>query len=178
MFKKDIIPDETKYRPISILPCISKVMECVVNNQMWSYFHDFLAVRLSAFRKNYITQAILLKAVGDWRKALDNGKYVRGILMDWSKAFDVIPHGLFLAKLHAYGCDTNVLKLMYSYPNDRKQRTKIGSARSEWKILTKGLPQGSVMGPSVFNIFMNDMFLILESCEDYNYADDNILSDE
>ncbi len=55
--------------------------------------------------------------------------------MDLSKAFNVIPHGLFLAKLHVYGCDTNVLKLMYSYRNDRKQRTKIGSARSEWKTL-------------------------------------------
>ncbi len=59
-----------------------------------------------------------------------------------------------------------------------ENRTKIGSARSEWKTLTKCLPQESVMGASVFNIFMNDMFLILESCEHYNYADDNTLSDE
>ncbi len=57
-------------------------------------------------------------------------------------------------------------------------RTKIDSARSEWKTLIKGLPQGSVMGPPIFNIFMNGMFLILESWEDYNYADDNTLSDE
>ncbi len=111
-------------------------------------------------------------------KTLDNGKYVRAILMDLSTAFDVIPHDLFLAKLQAYGCDTNVLKLMYSYLNDRKQRTKMDTARSERKTLTKSLLQGSVMGPSVFNIFMNDMFLIFLSCEYYNYTDDNTLSDE
>ncbi len=67
----------------------------------------------------------------------------------------------FLATLHAYECDTNILKLMYSYMNDRKQSTKIDCARSDWKTLTKGLPQESVKG--LFNIFMNDLFLILES---------------
>ncbi len=124
VFKKENILDETKCRPISILLCISKVMECVVNNQMCAYFHHFLDVCLSALRKNYNTQSILWKAVEDWRKALDNGKYVGAILMDLSKALDVITHGLFLAKLHAYGCDTNVLKLMYSYLNDKKKRTR------------------------------------------------------
>ncbi len=96
VFKKENILDETKYRPISILPCLPKVMECVVNNQMCVYFLD---VHLSAFRKNYNTQSILLKAVEDWRKVLDNGKYVGAILIDLSKAFDLIPHGLFLTKL-------------------------------------------------------------------------------
>ncbi len=90
-------------------------MECVVYNQMCAYFHVILDVRLPAFRKNYNTQSILVKAVETWRKAvehwikaLDNGTYVGAILMDLSKAFDVILHGLFLAKLHAYVCDTNV----------------------------------------------------------------------
>ncbi len=92
VLKKENILDETKYLPISILPCWSKVMECVVNNQMCAYFHDILHLRLWAFRKNYNTKSILVKAVEDWRKALDNGKYVVAILMDLSKAFDVIPH--------------------------------------------------------------------------------------
>ena len=177
VFKKDDILDKTKYRPVSILPCISKIMEGVIANQTMIYFSDILDVRISAFRKDYNTQSILLKAVEDWRKALDEGKYVGVILMDLSKAFNVIPHGLLLAKLHAYGCDENVLKLMLSYLTDRKQRTKIGTSRSDWKTLTKGLPQGSLLGPPMFNIFMNDMFLILEMCEDYNYADDNTISD-
>ncbi len=85
---------------------------------MCAYFHDILDIHLSAFRKNNNTQTILVKAGEDWKKALDNGKYVGTILMDLSKAFNVIPHGLFVAKLDAYGCDTNVLKLMYHYLND------------------------------------------------------------
>ncbi len=80
-------------------------------------------------------------------------------------------HGLLIAKLH-------VMKmLMLSYLTDRKQKTKIGTSRSDWKTLTKGLPQGSLLGPLMFNIFMNDMLLILEMCEDYNYAVDNTISD-
>ncbi len=99
-----------------------------------------------------------MKAVEDWRMALDEGKYVRAILMDLSKAFDVILHGLLIAKLHAYCCDENVLNLMLNYLTDRKQRTKIGTSRGDWKTLNKGLPQGSLLGPPMFNIFMNDMF--------------------
>ncbi len=102
VFEKEHILDETMYRPISILLCISKVMECVINNQMCAYFHDILDVHLSAFRKNYNIQSILVKAVEDWKKVLDNGKYVGAILIDLSKAFDAIPHGLFLAKCFSH----------------------------------------------------------------------------
>ncbi len=141
------------------------------------YFSAILDVRISAFRKDYNTKSILLKAVENWRMALYEGKYVRVILMDLSKAFDVIPHGLLIAKLYAYGCDENVLNLMLSYLTDRKQRTKLCTSRSDWKTLNKGLPQGSLLWPPMFNIFMNDMFLIIEMCEDYNYADDNTIYD-
>ncbi len=82
-----------------------------------------------------------------------------------------------IAKLHVYGCDENVLNLMLSYLTDKKERTNIGTSRSDWKTLNKGLPQGSLLGPPMFNIFISDMFLILEMCEDYNYADDNTISD-
>ncbi len=122
-------------------------MEGVIANQARIYFSAILDVCISAFRKDYNTQSILLKAVEDWRMALDEGIYVEAILMDLSKAFDVIPHGLLIAKLHAYGCDGNVLNLMLSYLTDRKQKTKIGTSRSDWKTLNKGLPQGSLLGP-------------------------------
>ncbi len=151
-------------------------MEGVIANQARIYFSAILDVRIFAFRKDYNTQSILLKAVEDWRMALDEGKYVGAILMDISKAFEVIPHGLLIDKLHAYGCDENVLNLMLICLADRKQRTTIGTSRSDWKTLNKGLPQGSLSRPHMFNIFMNDMFLILEMCEDYNYADVNTIS--
>ncbi len=122
-------------------------MEGVIANQARIYFSAILDVRIFAFRKDYNTRSILLKAVEDWRMALDEGKYVGVILMDLSKAFDVIPHGLLIDKLHAYGCDEKVLNLMLSYLTGRKQRTKICTSRSDWKTLNKGLPQGSLLGP-------------------------------
>ncbi len=82
-------------------------------------FSAILDVRISAFKKDYNKQSILLKVVEYCRMALDEGKYVGVILMDLRKAFDVIPHGLLIAKLHACICDENVLKLMLSYLTDR-----------------------------------------------------------
>ncbi len=70
--------------------------------------------------------------------ALDKGKYVGAILMDLSKVFDVIPHNLVIAKLHPYGCDENVLTLMFNYLTNRKQRTKLGTSRSDWTTHNKG----------------------------------------
>ena len=96
------------------------------------------------------------------------------LFMDLSKAFDCLPHGLIIAKLHAHGVTTAVCELLFSYLHQRKQRVKI-SSRSDWTTLSKGVPQGSVWGPLLFNIFMNDLFLFIEKCNLYNYADGNSL---
>ncbi len=147
VFKKDEILDKTKYHPLSILPCISKILEGVIANQARIYFSVILDVYISAFRKDYNPQSILLKAVEDWTMALNEGRYVGAILMELSEAYDIIPHGLLIAKLHVYGCDENVLNLMLSCLTDRKHRTQISTSRSDWTTLNKGLPQGSLLGP-------------------------------
>ena len=95
------------------------------------------------------------------------------VYMDLSKAFDCLPHGLLIAKLHAYGLSEAACETMFDYLQDRKQRVKISNSRSSWKQLTKGVPQGSILGPFLFNVFMNDFFLFMENCKLYNYADDN-----
>ena len=92
--------------------------------------------------------------------------------MDLSKAFDCLPHGLLIAKLHAYGLSEATCETMVDYLQDRKQRVKISNSRSSWKQLTKGVPQGSTPGPFLFNVFMNDLFLFMKNCKLYNYADD------
>ena len=83
--------------------------------------------------------------------------------MDLSKAFDCLPHGLIIAKHHAYGLSINACDLFSSYLCNRFQRVKINNSRSEWAVIRKGIPQGSILGPLLFNVFVNDMFHFMEN---------------
>ena len=107
---------------------------------------------LSAFRSGYSCQDTLLALVEKWKSSFRNNECAGAILMDLSKAFDCMAHDLLIAKLEAYGLATNSIKLMQSYLTNRQQRFNIGNTTSEWSDIIKGVPQGSILGPILFNI--------------------------
>ena len=98
-------------------------------------------------------------------------------LFSWTcqKPFDCLPHDLLIAKLEAYGLDRSALKLLLSYLNNQKQSVKVKGVRSILQLIKNGVPQGSILGPILFNIFINDLYYILQS-DLHNFADDNTIS--
>ena len=95
--------------------------------------------------------------------------------MDLSKAYDCLSHDLLIAKLEAYGFDIDSLNFLLDYLSLRKHRTKVGSSYNKWFEICRGIPQGSILGLLLFNIFINNIFFFIEKSENCNFADDNIV---
>ena len=179
--KADVTPVHKKgdrtmvsnYRPVSVLPTVSKIFEKLLSQQINSYIKMYLCDDLCGFREGFSSQHCLTVMIESIREVLDKGGIAGALLTDLSKAFDCIQHDLLIAKMHAYGFSLNSLHLMYNYLSDRKQRTKINSSFSDWVDIVFGVPQGSVLGPLFFNIQINDIFFFAKKSKITNFADDN-----
>ena len=174
IYKKNDALDKKNHRPVSVLTSSSKILEKIMDlqmNQQWlpKIFNEYLA----AFRPNYSCQQVLLGLCDEWREAKEKKEIPALLLVDLSKAFDCLSHPLIIAKAHAYGMNLHDATLLADYLSERFQRVKSNGTKSSWAPLTKGVPQGSIMGPTLFNLFINDIFRAVDCGTLYNYADDN-----
>ena len=143
---------------MSILSNISKIYDRCLYDQIQAFFDSILSKYQCGFRRGFNAQHCLITLIEKWKKSVDNGGVFGALFTDHSKAFDCLSHELLIAKLDAYGFDKSALKLVNRYLSTRKQRVKINDKYSSWNEILFGVPQGLILGPLLFNIFICDMF--------------------
>ena len=172
--KKESTEEISNYRPISILPTLSKVFERAAVNQIVHYLESnhLLSHCQHAYRKSHSTVTCLYESVNYLYEMIDNKRWTAVASLDLSKAFDSISHTLLLNKLLNLGLSRSSTEWISSYLNSRTQVTKFKNFTSEKETILSGVPQGSILGPLLFLCFTNDLFQEFEDCKIISYADD------
>ena len=149
----------SNYRPISILSPFSKIFENIIYNRLNDYFmhNNFIAKEQFGFRIRHSTNQVIADVVNKLQISSDDRLYTYLILLDLSKAFDTVDHQILLIKLEKYGIRGNTLKLIHNYLINRKQTVNINNTFSDLKTIKCGVPQGSILGPLLFSIYVNDL---------------------
>ena len=175
--KVNIPSGPSDFRPISLLPAISKIMEKIAVKQMIEHLKSkmLLDKHQSAYKRNHSTLTALLNICDDIYDALENTEVTILVLLDYSKAFDCANHQLILAKLQKYGFHKDALKWMQSYLTNRSQKVCTEEDSSPWKCMINGVPQGSILGPLLFTILISDIKLVIKNGKYHLYADDTQL---
>ena len=177
IFKKGCRLLVSNYRPISLLSNINKIFEKIMHKRIYSFLDKFnLLYKLQfGFRSKHSTSHALIHMTEAIRAALDSGLVTCGIFVDFQKAFDTVNHEILLKKLDHYGFRGVVNDWFRSYLTNRKQKVVINGFESDSKSLPHGVPQGSVLGPILFLIYINDLHQCIKYCTTYHFADDTNL---
>ena len=167
----------SNYRPISVLPVISKIFETVMHEQLTEHFvNNFLFnPQQYGFRKNSSTELAALELIHRLLNQLNNHSIPINFYIDLSKAFDSLRHDILIEKLAYYGVKNKALDLLKSYLSNRKQYVKLNDITSTVRSISVGVPQGSIIGPLLFNIFINDIVKASTKFSFILYADDTTL---
>ena len=175
--------DMNNYRPISVLSSFSKIFECIMHERLISFlnYHSLLSPSQHGFLKNKSTTTAIFSFLSPLYSALDKGDHAVGLFYDLSKAFDTIDHNILLSKLDRYGIRGVANKWMASYLSDRTQAVEIQASvkhstkkfLSESKAIVSGVPQGSILGPLAFIVYVNDLPDCFDNGTLTQYADDS-----
>jgi len=150
-------PDQ--YRPVTVLPVLSKVYERLIAKQVCSYVEEnnIYKSTMSGFRKNHSTTTLLMKMRDDILKAMNRGEVTLAVFLDYSKAFDTVDYKVLLSKLRKLGFSRKATTWMLSYLTNRKQFVQVDDTKSTEETVLFGVPQGSVLGPILFNLYTVDL---------------------
>ena len=166
LFKQEDTFSKKNYLPITVLPSVSKIFTGLMQSQMLPFIQSFLSPLLCGFREGYGTQHALLRLIEACNKSIDSGGGGGGVagavLTDLSKAFDCLGHELLIAKLNAYGFNRSAFCSCIAISIAGSRGYGVNGSFSMWTNTSLGVPNGSVLGPFLFNIYLNDLFLFLE----------------
>lgn len=169
--------DQNNFRPISVLPVCSKILEKAVHHQLKKYLesNDLLSERQFGYRKQRSTELATLLLADDIRRAVDQGNIVGALYVDLSKAFDTLSHSILLEKLKSFGLNGAAQEWFADYLFNRKQYCVIDQSTSNSMSITCGVPQGSILGPLLFLMYFNDFETCIKHSKCLNFADDTVI---
>ena len=175
--KKPNAPTPSDFRPISLLPLPGKLLERLVSNRMMNYLEDnkLISEGQDGYRKNRSTIKAISGLTDDVLDQAGEGKITAAVFIDFSKAFDCVNHNILLKKLANLGFSRSAVKWYQSYLTNRQQRTLANGILSKYQRVTCGVPQGSILGPPLFILFVDDMTEVVKFSRTSQYADDTVV---
>ena len=167
--------DVKNYRPISLTCIICKILESIIKDNITQHFiqNSLFSSKQFGFIKGRSTSVQLINILNIWTRCLEDGGQIDAVYTDFEKAFDKVPHKRLISKLNAYGLDNKIIIWIENFLQNRKQRVNINGSYSNWHSVLSGIPQGSILGPLLFIVYINDLPKVCEPfCEMFLFADD------